>query len=234
MFQFRPNTLDEYIFKQVVGGNEYRLPRALQADARIVDIGAHIGSFSYACWLRGARHITAIEADEANYHAARQNLADTSVDVRRMAVWRSDPEWTGVSVRHTGHTQTGEWSNTGGGNVLWADGAQFEVPTVSLDTVLTDWLQSKPVRLLKIDAETSEFPILLTATRLDLIHEIVGEFHEVGGQYNDNYIPDHAKVPGIDAFTIDILQECLDSQGFYTQYTRFPGSNMGHFRSTRH
>ena len=39
------------------------------------------------------------------------------------------------------------------------------------------------MRLLKLDCEGAEWPILLTSRRLHLIDEIVGEFHEIGGPF---------------------------------------------------
>src|SRR5215217_6544055 len=41
----RPDTMDDAIFREVVQGNEYRLPEKIRDDDIVVDIGAHIGSF---------------------------------------------------------------------------------------------------------------------------------------------------------------------------------------------
>ena len=53
-FCLRPGTNDEAIYNSVVTQNEYRLPKALQLDAVVVDIGVHIGSFSHLALTRGA------------------------------------------------------------------------------------------------------------------------------------------------------------------------------------
>lgn len=237
MFTFRPNTMDQYVYTQVVTNNEYKLDRGFKPKDIIVDIGGHIGSFSYACWLRGADTIHLFEANPENATMCRLNLADTSVTVHETAVWRSDERFVDT-LYHTGFDETAHGANTGGGNVLWGSHVEkrVAVPATRFDTIIDDLLAlhgKKRIRLVKIDAETSEFPILLTSSRLDVIDEIIGEFHEVGGEYNDNYIPDHAKVDGFSEFTMQNLGHFLAEKGFNVHYVRYTNSNIGHFFAKR-
>lgn len=236
--EFRPGTMDEYIYTQVVGRNEYNLPRRLGETAPIIDIGGHIGSFAIACWYRGSRNIHIFEADIGNYHQILKNTKGMDgIHAYNFAVWRSDR--VGEVLRHTGYTDvTASISNTGGGNVFWTDSINtgIEIPTISLDEIIksvTDFYDNPTVQYLKIDAETSEFPILLTSQLVTEVDRIVGEFHEVGGEYNSNYIPEHAKVDGVDAFTIEVLSGNLKEKGFRTTYVRSGDTNLGYFSSIK-
>src|SRR5262249_41233627 len=56
----------------------------------IVDVGAHIGAFSYWCYLKGSRAIYCYEPLERNFQILERNLAGKSVERHRVAVWRSD------------------------------------------------------------------------------------------------------------------------------------------------
>jgi hypothetical protein len=78
------------------------------------------------------------------------------------------------------------------------------------------------VKLVKIDAEGSEFPILFTARTLHLVDSLVGEYHCYGENYpfgpgEDHFfhkIPEHARVQGHDCFTHDELAVFLRQAGF--------------------
>lgn len=179
-FHARPGTLDPNIYAEVLVGNEYRLPDRFEATDLVIDIGAHVGSFSTACLLRGAGRVVAFEPVPANHALLRVNLARFGGrgEARRAAVWRSD-----VSAAELGYELSGDPANTGGGNVLGHAGGGLSVPAVALDAVVAELLAATGearVRLLKLDCEGSEYPILLTATCLDRVAEICGEYHEVG------------------------------------------------------
>ena len=81
------------------------------------------------------------------------------------------------------------------------------------------------MRLLKLDCEGAEWPILLTSRRLHLIDEIVGEFHEIGGPFleigEDRPPAPHVfhsdRVAG---FTIEELVRCLRDAGFGVTWRR--------------
>jgi FkbM family methyltransferase len=235
-FFCRPGTQDEVIFQWVNGDDEYRLPAAFEPDDVVIDVGAHIGSFCYAAVMRGARNVIAFEAEPSNYALAVRNLEPYGDRVRlhHQAVWRSDR-----LVQTLSFTASHEADNTGGGNVVWAS-AGNTVEAVAFDDVIRGATDGgrKRVKLLKIDCETSEFPILLTSRTLHLIDSIVGEFHECGGPYDSNSIPEHARVPGVSRFTIEELLRVLTWAGFNVTYSRMKNpeqkdTNIGPFFAHR-
>jgi FkbM family methyltransferase len=231
-FRLRPDTGDREIFEEVVLQNLYRLPERLGAEDVVVDIGAHIGCFSYAALVRGAGRVYACEAEHGNYEAAAGNLQlfGERVRVRHQAVWRSD---------RPGDPLFEPWSpdpgNSGGASLLWlGDGRRVEA--VALDDLLREATDEgrRRVRLVKIDCEGSEFPILLTSKLLHLIDGICGEYHEISdGVYNHQPIPDVARVAGTDRFTVAALTHRLQEFGFAVESQRSGQTNLGVFFATR-
>jgi FkbM family methyltransferase len=232
-FLFRPGTTDEGIFQAVVAVNEYRLPDQFEPDDVVLDVGMHIGSCSLAVLLRGAGKVYGFEADPANFALASRNLAGFGdrCRVSDRAVWRSDRQ--GDVLRFC--TSLANAHDTGGGNVLWQHGST-EVPTVSLDAILSQTTENgrKRVRFLKIDCEGAEFPILLTSRLLHCVDQIHGEFHEINdGVYNRAAIPEAARVPGVDRFSIAVLADHLRREGFAVEHVRQGKTNLGLFFAIR-
>ena len=224
--QLRPGTDDEVVWRSVVEGNEYRLPERLAPADVVLDLGAHVGVFSHLALERGSRRVIAFEAEPENARRARANLAawGPAVEVHQKAVWRSDrpPEVLHFSPSH-------EASATGGGNVFFRDEGP-PVESIALDDVLASLGR---VRFLKIDVEAAEFPILLTSRRLRDVDEIAGEFHEVAGALDPHVIPEWARVPGHERFTIEALAAHLRRQAFSVWWVRMPDSHLGLFFATR-
>ncbi len=82
------------------------------------------------------------------------------------------------------------------------------VGVVSFDDLVTSAVPSgKRVRLLKLDCEGAEWPILFTTRTLDRIDAICGEYHL--GEY-----PEPFHVPGYPAFTTEALERFLGKHGF--------------------
>lgn len=182
---FRDNTHDEDIFRSVVNDNEYRLPDKFDHKDIIIDIGAHIGSFTYTCLERGAKNIHSYEAERENYGSSQKNL---KLDIERgyvnlynLAVFRSDIPEDKMLITHS----TIDRKNTGGISVIWHGNKEMysygKVCTIGLDRILEKF---KKVKLMKIDCEGSEYPILLTSKMLDRIEYICGEYHNTGEYHN--------------------------------------------------
>lgn len=218
-FTFRPQTLDFEIFNMVYFHNEYRLPEKFSSDDIIIDIGAHIGSFAYAALVRGAQHILSIEAHPQNYGLAcihlQEAMAMGLLELRWGAVWRSDQQDDALYC--------GDYSmidvnriNTGNVAVQTKNNGQ-SIPKYALDNLIQTYYPQR-IRLLKIDCEGSEFPILLTSSLLYRIDEIVGEFHEFGGAYDQHR--SHFHLPDDTHYTVDVLLDYLKQQGFHTTYER--------------
>ena len=229
-FDFRPGTHDRAVFLSVNEHDEYRLPATFQASDVIVDIGTHIGSFCYAALKRGSNNVHGFEAEESNYARASENLRsfDGRVRLRNKAVWRSDE-----TVDKLTFTPSTDEANTAGGNV-WSDGA-VEVDAVPFDEVMKEVTDGgdKRVRMLKVDCEGSEFPILFTSRSLHLVDDIRGEYHEFGGEHDEHVIPEAMKVEGYERFTIAELTDVLQRAGFDVTSVRHGDSNMGLFFATR-
>jgi hypothetical protein len=115
--------------------------------------------------------------------------------------------------------------NTGGGSVVWGLGEP--VAKIAFDDVVdlaTNGGQRR-VRLVKLDCEGAEWPIVLTSRRLHLIDQIVGEFHELGGPFPEigEDRPSTAHVFHCDlvaGFTIEEFARFLREAGFGVTYFR--------------
>jgi FkbM family methyltransferase len=230
-FAFRPGTNDEAMFRHLTTHNEYEIPERFEPDQIVVDIGLHIGGFSFLALSRGARRVVGFEAEPGNAACARQNLArfGDRAEVIPKAVWRSDRPAGRLNL-----TLSDDAPNTGGNSVLWESPGPG-VEAVALDDALLQITDGgrRRVNLLKIDCEGSEFPILLTARRLDLVDRIAGEFHEIGNARNPRVIPEHARVDGVPAFTVEALAAALERAGFTVRWRRHEDSFLGLFFAER-
>ncbi len=221
MLHIRKYSFDQIIFNTVVRENEYRLPEQFDSEDVIIDIGAHIGIFAQAALERGAGLIYAVEPDKTNFELAASNLApfieQERVRLFNAAVWRSDSK--ACTLYHSGYIETNGILNTGGGDVLWSRQGEA-VGTISLDALLTSATRNgrRRLRLLKIDCEGSEWPILLTSRRLKWVDAICGEFHEIGGDYDSLQAP--FAITGYRRFTLTELDEFLTQQGFVCSFER--------------
>jgi FkbM family methyltransferase len=234
MWSFRPGTLDELIFNSVVLHNEYRLPERFEPADVVVDVGGHIGSFAYAVARRGGQHVWIVEPDRTNCALAAKHLRpyidQGYVQLINAAVWRSDPNddelrFDGYHAIPRSFPGLEGVVNTGSGSVVWGLGEP--VARIAFDDLvdLATIRGQRRVRLLKLDCEGAEWPILLTSQRLHLIDEIVGEFHELGGPLLE--IGEHRppQVPvfrsdRVAGFTIEELARFLRDAGFGVTHSR--------------
>jgi FkbM family methyltransferase len=224
-FLVRYGTADWNIYRSISEFNEYRLPDKFNPDDIIIDIGGHIGSFSYECYKRGCRNINVFEAWEENYNMLKLNLLYPGIKIVNKAVWRSDLPFNPDLF----FQQSTDSINTGGGNVLF-NSTGIKVETISLDEILSAY---DKVRLIKLDCEGSEFPILFTSKQLYKVEEIVGEYHEIGGEYNKVNIPENCQIDRYSQFTIKELELFLNQNGFTVEHFRYPNSNLGMFFAKR-
>src|SRR6185295_8079913 len=252
VWRFRDGTLDKTIFTLVVLLNEYQLPPRFAPDDVVIDVGAHVGSFAHAVLSRGCRKVYCIEADRANVELAaehlRPDIENGRVQLVRGAAWRSDRNTD--ALRFDGyHAFTESYPdlkgiiNTGNGSVVWGGGEP--VAKVAFDEIvdLVTNRGERRVRLLKLDCEGAEWPILLTSQRLGLIDEICGEFHEIGGEFPEIGEDRPGQKPvfsfaNVEKFTVDVLIGYLGDAGFAVSYHRVAGSTgtlegRGMFFATR-
>jgi FkbM family methyltransferase len=246
---YRPSSNDRCIWEEVA--RDYpTVPRRFSRGDTVVDVGCHIGSFSALAAMRGAGRILGFEANHGNLALAERNLSPfPQCEVRNFAVWRSD-QTPGDALLFV---PSSEKFNTGGGSVLFERPAgarpvggsrgtgeaiaealgetsgisSHPVATVALDDVLRELTH---VRCLKIDVEGAEFPILLTATLLHRVEDIVGEFHECPEEEEGLLRPTAAVSPG--SFRIERLAERLCERGFFVAW-RHTGARIGTFFACR-
>jgi FkbM family methyltransferase len=186
--------------------NEYGLG-PLRPNDVVIDVGAHIGSFSWLAHRMGSRVIMAFEIDPWHYEALLENTKDLGgMAILPIAVVRSDvPKRT---MRYNG-----QWH-------------PFATEGALLDSIaLDDILRSAPggVRFLKLDCEGSEWPILYTSKLLDCVAEIAGEYHE------SSQCPPDATLPPM---RITALAEFLIGKGFLVEW-RENAPGIGNFWAWR-
>ena len=145
----------------------------------------NIGSFTYACLKRGAKNIYSYEAERQNYGMSQKNIKwgieRGYVNLYNLAVFRSDIQEDKILITHS----TVDRKNTGGISVIWHGNKEIysygKIDTICLDRILEKF---KKVKLMKIDCEGSEYPILLTSKMLNRIEYICGEYHNTGEYHN--------------------------------------------------
>lgn len=209
--KFREGSWDENIFKSIVWFNEYKIPENLK-EFLVVDIGGHIGSFTWLCDKLGSPMITAFEPLEENYKIFNKWAQDKdNIVVINKAVW---PE------KELKVTKFSDKVNTGGFSVL--EKGDITLETVDLDKILMassvtieapGEKQLKKI-LLKLDCEGAEFKILYSSKMLFMVDCICGEFHE-----DENNI-------------IDELKKYLEQKGFDVDIERSK-ANLGLFWASR-
>lgn len=208
--------LEKDTWYSVVVNDEYKLPGFAPTDV-VIDIGGHIGSVSWLAHARGSRAVWCFEPNAWHYEALVENVAGLEgVHPQHMAIVRGD---AGRASAYNYAADT--WT------VMRGHGT--EVPSISLDEILA---QTGPVRLIKTDCEGSEFPILYTCKRLDLVQMIVGEYHPMR-----NPLDYGAELADLPPCTMPALAEFLREQGFTVTYDadnpNEPETSLGRFAAHR-
>ena len=100
--------------------------------------------------------------------------------------------------------------------------------TIALDEILKKF---ERVRLLKLDCEASEFPILLTSQLLGRVDQITGEYHEISPQVYAMLDP-AAQIENFSEYRFEQLVTRLEQFGFQVDVK--PGHpHIGKFVATR-
>lgn len=210
------------IWTSVVNDDEYRIGTLLPEDV-VVDIGMHTGSFCARAFIAGSRRIYGFEADEDNCRLALANVGGMA-QIHHIAVTRSDARKTDP-VFYSGHIPMEHELNTGVGNVFAPSGTPVE--TLDFDDILG---QLGPTRLVKMDCEGSEWPILYTASRLLNVAEFVGEWHLT-------MRPGFAQEMGLPPCDLNTLRAHMEKEGFlcrfYARTEDMPSPIVGNFRFVR-
>lgn len=213
---------DEYVWREVIRENFYRLPDKL-AGYEIMDFGAHIGCFSLACLARGADRVIAIEPDPHNFKKLRWNLRAFEIGGAMIPIcaagWRSTYE--PLQLRMTRPDPRDSNYNTAAGTVAGHFGpSSYRVPTVSPES-LEDKLTWAGKVILKLDCEGAEYPIIYHSTILNKFSDILVEAHEIGLIAEANVNQSRANAASMKAF--------LTGKGFEVIPIAVPSPNLEMF-----
>lgn len=161
-FEFREGSHDRGIYACVVTCNEYRLPPSIEG-WHVVDIGAHIGSFSRLALNCGAASVRSYEGNAENFAILKRNVDDPRCTAKLAVVHGNAPHEHPLVVAGF------PWPNTGGGGATPKEGSAVE--NIHSSTI------TGPIDFLKLDCEGSEFDIL-TSMDLSIVRRMALEFHE--------------------------------------------------------
>jgi FkbM family methyltransferase len=213
---YRDGTWDQQIFHTAsTRGLDYDVDVTGKV---VIDVGAHIGGFTAYAAENGAVSVHSFEVYERNYYHLVRNVGKYSnVITYNKAVFPTD------YIRINGEPIEFDFEppassvNTGGGNVVMTS----TKPNVSFEMVSLDWIV-EPIKeypiVLKLDCESSEFPILFGATHSTLkrIDRIVGEFHNpFPNSRMDKFCREHLSV-NTDTYPVNMegLKLFLHDHGF--------------------
>ncbi|MCX6798069.1 MAG: FkbM family methyltransferase [Candidatus Falkowbacteria bacterium] len=201
----RSHSVDAHEVVTILSGQEYpfKLLRPLRPEAIIIDIGAHLGSFSLYLKNKLPRAtFYCFEPAKDNFALLLENIKLNNLNQvfsYQLAVTGTDgPAWLQVGALESnayslGQAQTGE-----------------PVDGLSLDSFLN---QNKinQVDLIKMDCEGAEYEILDNFSRLKDVKAIILEYHRQDDKFNDEYI-----------------FKLLSAQGFSLRNRRdYPGRQQG-------
>jgi FkbM family methyltransferase len=177
---FREKTWDKNIWKSVVEHDEYGLNNYnITQHTTAIDIGAHIGGFTYYALNRGIGKIISCEPSIENFHLLQHNIhqvcrASDRALLIPCAVGGSKIDSKSIAA----YADVG--TNTGGGNTLGTNGQPVLV--LGLDAIIDlmiTWSKKSFIDIMKIDCEGSEYQILFESNLFTKIKYIVGEFHNL-------------------------------------------------------
>jgi FkbM family methyltransferase len=167
---FRQNTWDENIWNSIHYKNEYLLDhKRLHWKGDVIDIGAHIGSFSHLMYENGANKIYSVEPDTDNFAVLQNNLS-SGIASRKISIFNKCICYNSTDC----YQQKFDSLNTGGNPWISDNATENKAGCVTLDELID--LTTKPI-LLKIDCEGCEFEIFKHCKNLIKVSEIIGEFH---------------------------------------------------------
>jgi FkbM family methyltransferase len=191
-FEVRPRTSDKAVVDEVMERRIYLknfILSYVKPNALIIDIGAHIGSFTIqSCLLLCPRLVVAIEPENGSFNYLRRNIAKAKIDhlVKPMhiALWSSRTEgslYCEPSIPSC-NSLIPSWHNW----LLKLKMADTEAPIIqkvrtdTLDNTLKSLgLAEAAIDILKIDVEGAEQEVLKGAVAaLRRCRIVVGELHE--------------------------------------------------------
>lgn len=179
---------DKWIYEKVYTNNEYKIEKFSSEDV-VIDIGSHKGYFAKLCLDKGCKNIHCFEPDLENFKEIASTLSSYNKwQAYPIAIWKTKGQIDFYNISGT---------NTGLHSIHNTSESKTKVDSVSLDDIL---IHFPKVSLIKIDAEGSEFDILMNSKMLNKVEKIVGEYH------ND-----------LTDFTMSDLKKFLEKNNFTVQ-----------------
>lgn len=192
----RNSTTDAEIWGAVYEGNEYGLPERFGAGFKIIDVGAHIGSFSSACLMRGASAILAVEPDRDNFELLQANLERFGKAARCLN------RAVGMGLlglkRIAGRPECTMTTEPGGASEV--------IGTETIDDLIRSMGN---VNLLKLDCEGAEWEAIWNCSMLRQVERIVVELHSDAWKRHEMGIGGAARMDSWPS-----LRNFLQDQGF--------------------
>lgn len=191
---------DNWIYEQVYQKNEYQVESFSPEDV-VIDIGAHKGYFTQLCMDKGCKQIHSFEPEPKNFEELMNNLKDYKFfQAYNLAVLdrKREKELTIIPG-----------SNTGMHSFYQKSEFKTKVKTVGLDDILINFPK---VSLLKVDAEGSEYEILMKSKLLFKVEKIIGEYHN---DLSDKTSKDLFEFLENKNFKITKVQKYNETTGFF-------------------
>jgi len=205
----RPQTQDQHVHDEVFVRNEYKLPDRFEQGDLVIDIGAHVGMVAIACLERGAE-VWSYEPDIENFVVLEENIEvafyrrGTPHKAYNLAVWKPGVKYVSFTGYPEGFSACGSMVP---GLAVGKQHQRRAVRATCLDDIVAQ--ASRPVRLLKIDAEAAEYAILYSAKpeTIACVKALAIEVHEP-------WTTDGVVRAGYEEYTGAGLKRFLEASGF--------------------
>ena len=179
---YRLNRGDIWTIDEVWLREAYRLPFASRSNV-LIDLGANIGLTTvWLCKEYGFRHVLAVEPAPSNARLARRNLADNGIpgQVVQAAVGPEDGtalfrEFSRSTLNHLVFSASDRALPAGSEGALLGE---YEVPVLSMPTLLRRLPDGARADLIKLDIEGGEQQLLtVNGDWLEEVDGVIAEFH---------------------------------------------------------
>ena len=191
---FREGTNDEGLFVDVFKNNEYKFPESALGWT-VLDLGAHIGTFSLLAYSRGAKKIIAVESDTENFEILKTNTKGLkNIKLYNNAISSSDGEkFNCYKYVHIFSWGSCNYINTGGRGIIKGlnedllndhEKREYKILPNTVDSISIKALLKtnnlRDIDFMKIDVEGTEKEIFKNIDIQDLLKlkRIAGEYHQ--------------------------------------------------------
>jgi FkbM family methyltransferase len=210
----RPRTTDTITLFEVIMRDNYRLRETDIDNGVILDIGAHIGTFSmYASKFGKDVKIFSFEPEPLSFGLLSSNISANKLSDRVSVFNLAVSDKDGPGELFVDRNSTGEHS------IIGTDGKRISVELVSLDKVFKN-NNIKGCRLMKMDVEGAEYKILYN-TKPDILRRI------------DNIYMEYHNLKDIPENNGTSLKRFLESVGFSVEISKPDLMNNGHIYARR-